>query len=405
VVTCAAVRGAEGAPSSGDGWNHTGVGRVAVDPAGLSVARLQRGAAVHRVGNPRGRRTGAGEQRGPLAALWAQSEGWAGRGRGVRVAEVDVVAGETGVAVRADADGRRVGDGVRRLKVVVVMVVVVVVVVVEHGAVLGPLEGLVPQEQGQPVAVLDAPLLGAAVAGGRVRLHPLLFDRLQAEAPMELVFQTLPSSRAVLPLRIQRLAFTQPTAALDGRVQPGVSRTLWARLRVLELVRVSGPRCSFGRRRGSLSRFAAHLAPSRGRRFTPARRLGLRLLLPPGSVLGARESEQRGRGEARLAPRRRSEQRRPVDVRSRRRRPPLFLRSFLWVRFPSRRNLFGFLTSVFGFSDTVSSFIFTGRLPPFLCVIRRQRIVSVEQQAVDRLGVERGHPPPAGLKDGCGEHE
>lgn len=39
VVTFGAVCGAE-APTSGDGWNHTGIGRVAVDPAGLSVARL-----------------------------------------------------------------------------------------------------------------------------------------------------------------------------------------------------------------------------------------------------------------------------------------------------------------------------------------------------------------------------
>lgn len=40
VVALGAVCGAEGAPSPGNGWNHTGIGRVAVDPAGLSVARL-----------------------------------------------------------------------------------------------------------------------------------------------------------------------------------------------------------------------------------------------------------------------------------------------------------------------------------------------------------------------------
>lgn len=76
VLAFGAVRGAEGAPSSADGWNHAGVGGVALDPAGLSVARLHRGAAVQRVANPRGLRTGTGEQLGSLlAALWAQSEG------------------------------------------------------------------------------------------------------------------------------------------------------------------------------------------------------------------------------------------------------------------------------------------------------------------------------------------
>lgn len=40
VVTFDAVCGAEGARSSINGWNHTGISRVAVDPAGLSVARF-----------------------------------------------------------------------------------------------------------------------------------------------------------------------------------------------------------------------------------------------------------------------------------------------------------------------------------------------------------------------------
>ncbi len=71
LVTFGAVCGAEGAPSSGDGWNHTGIGRVAVDPAGLSVARFHWGAAVHWMGNPWGLRTGAGEQLGSLATSWA----------------------------------------------------------------------------------------------------------------------------------------------------------------------------------------------------------------------------------------------------------------------------------------------------------------------------------------------
>lgn len=52
VVTFGAVCRADGAPSSGDGWNHIGVGGVAVEPAGLSVTRLHRGAAVHWVGDP-----------------------------------------------------------------------------------------------------------------------------------------------------------------------------------------------------------------------------------------------------------------------------------------------------------------------------------------------------------------
>lgn len=70
VVTFGAVCGIE-TPTSGDGWNHTGVGGVAVDPAGLSVARLQWGAAVHWMGDSWGLRTSAGEQFGSFAASWA----------------------------------------------------------------------------------------------------------------------------------------------------------------------------------------------------------------------------------------------------------------------------------------------------------------------------------------------
>lgn len=94
------------------------------------------------------------------------------------MAEVDVVAGETGVRVRADGYGCWVAYGVRGLKMVVMMMVVVMVVVEYLGqrAVLRFLEGLVLQEEGQSVTVLDTPLLGAAVAGGHLGLHLLLFD-------------------------------------------------------------------------------------------------------------------------------------------------------------------------------------------------------------------------------------
>ena len=143
------------------------------------------------------------------------------------MAEVDVVAGEAGVRVRADGYG--CWGGVRGLKMVVMMMMVVMVVVEHLGqrAILRFLEGLVVQEEGQSVTVLDTPLLGAAVAGRHLGLHLLLFDCFQGEsqrgATVERVFETLlASSCGALPLWIQSLAFTQTTALLDGRSQRGM---------------------------------------------------------------------------------------------------------------------------------------------------------------------------------------
>ena len=231
------VGGTERAAVSADAVRDpAGIGRVAVHSAGLPVARPHRGAAVQGVRDPRGLLASVREQLSPFAAPGAQGDrGNGGGGRRVRVAKVDIVTGATRVLVRVVGvgNGRRTGDGVRRLQVVVMVVVVVVMVVVEHlgqRALLGVLEALVLEEKGESVAVLHAHLLGAAVAGGQTALHLLLLDGLEREphhgATPGAAFVAALHARFPPPLAlvIKCLIFTYTSARQAGRTLLGVDQ-------------------------------------------------------------------------------------------------------------------------------------------------------------------------------------